>query len=137
MVGTLNDMTEHDFVLVDQAYNEAFVSTERSIQDVQSQAEIVIVTALTDPACNLCPPDDDAAMQVENTSMVIAVVVRSKEDGTAEDVNEGMMENMHTAFEKVFCYKMQNSGVANFANVHDCSFRFVSHPVESGMVQQA
>jgi len=40
------------------------------------------------------------------------------------------MRAMESAFENALCHKLQNSGSANFANVHSCSFRFVSNPVQ-------
>jgi hypothetical protein len=36
---------------------------------------------------------------------------------------------LHETFEKAFCSKLQRSGSANFANVSDCSFRFIYDPV--------
>jgi hypothetical protein len=38
----------------------------------------------------------------------------------------------HEAFEKSFCTKLQNSGLANFANVNNCSFRLVNSPAGGG-----
>ena len=57
----------------------------------------------------MCQPDDDAP----------ATVVLSDSE----------LAFMHEAFEKSFCTKLRNSGLANFANVHDCSFSFAQTPV--------
>jgi hypothetical protein len=35
---------------------------------------------------------------------------------------------MHEAFEIAFCSELQSSVLANFANVHNCSFHFVNSP---------
>jgi hypothetical protein len=33
----------------------------------------------------------------------------------------------HSSFEKAFCNKLANSGVANFANVHGCMICYVAN----------
>jgi hypothetical protein len=62
------------------------------------------------PGCNWCPNDD-------------AVVLND-----APILKDSQIAFMHEAFEKFFCTKLQNSGLANFADVHDCSFHFVNSP---------
>jgi hypothetical protein len=52
-------------------------------------------------------------------------------DGSGTDIvlKDSQIALMHQAFEKAFCTKLQNSGLTNFVNIHDCSFRFVYNPV--------
>jgi hypothetical protein len=51
------------------------------------------------------------------------------DSGTDVVLKDSQIASMHQAFEKAFCIKLQNSGMVNFANIHDCSFRFVYNPV--------
>jgi len=53
-------------------------------------------------SCTNCRKDDDAAAAQVSTSAVFS------------------------AFEKAFCAKLANTGVENFAYVHDCRVRFVA-----------
>jgi hypothetical protein len=64
------------------------------------------------------PPDDDTAI-------------------TAINFSDSELAFLHGAFEKAFCAKIQRSGSANFANVLDCSFRFVYNPLSYADVTQA
>jgi hypothetical protein len=45
------------------------------------------------------------------------------------NVSDSELAFLHGAFEKAFCSKLQRSGSSNFANVSDCSFRFIYAPV--------
>jgi hypothetical protein len=64
------------------------------------------------------PPDDDTAI-------------------TTSKMSDSELAYLHGAFEKAFCAKIQRSGSANFANVSDCSFRFVYNPLSSVAVASA
>jgi hypothetical protein len=48
---------------------------------------------------------------------------------TSGNLSDSKLAFLHGAFEKAFCSKLQRSGSDNFANVSDCSFRFVYDPV--------
>ena len=46
------------------------------------------------------------------------------------DADSKTLAAIHQAFEEAVCGKLQNSGRPVFAQVHDCTFRFVFNPVK-------
>jgi hypothetical protein len=73
--------------------------------------------------CRLCH-NDDAVATVAGSSLRA-----SSTTGAAPSAQK--LASLHEAFEKTFCNKLSMSGSANFANVHQCSFRFVDTPLEA------
>ena len=116
-LGNLRDFSEEDMYLIDQkvkaAFNDAFMGTGLSLQDIRSVFSFGIA---------------------RGAEMVLAeIVLPTADDG--EDVSDDELALMHDAFEKAFCHQLANSGSANFANVHGCSFRFAHKPTaaDTGM----
>jgi hypothetical protein len=146
MHGTLHDLSEKDYAVIDTtivaAFNEAFADTGYAASSFEVVADInmpnndadalminaaTIVSAKLDwkwwgpnfwPGCRWCSNDDAIAL----TGSPI--------------LKDSDIAFMHEAFEKAFCSKLQNSGLANFANVNNCSFRFVNNPTD-GVVEAA
>ena len=86
--------------------------------------KLIIASAVSlgwDPRCRLCPPE------AEDAATVIAT----------PKLSDGKLAFLHTAFEKTLCAKLKNSGEVNFANVHNCSFRFVFSPASEATRAQA
>ena len=102
------------------AYNDAFSSTGYSLTNFAER----IWYWPTDIACNACPPDDDISATMPTAFTATVVPTGDNKSG----IKASQLQFMHTAFEKAFCAKLQNSGAAIFANVHDCTFEFVSNP---------
>ncbi|GAX09991.1 hypothetical protein FisN_11Lh016 [Fistulifera solaris] len=141
--GTLHELSESDMNLVDQsvvlAYNEAFSSVGYGLGNFNSVADIDMPNHLAQPDCRLCPNDDDV-MAISETKLLVARVTPimqpdcrlcpNDDDALKATVSDEKLAFMHGAFEKALCQKLKNSGSANFANVHDCNFRFV-HNAES------
>jgi hypothetical protein len=137
MHGTLHDLSEKDYAVIDTtilaAYNEAFAKTGYAASSFKAVADIKM------------PNNDDNALMVNAATMVSAQWWWGRnfwpgcrwcpdDDATALSdypiLEESDMAFMHEAFEKTFCSKLQNSGLANFANVNNCSFRFVNTPTD-------
>jgi hypothetical protein len=140
--GTLHDLSEKDYAVIDTtiiaAYNEAFAKTGYAagsfevVADMKmpnNDADALMINTVTIvsaqwwgpnfwPGCRWCSNDDAIAL----TGSPI--------------LKDSDIAFMHEAFEKAFCSKLQNSGLANFANVHNCSFRFVNSPTD-GAVEAA
>jgi hypothetical protein len=137
MHGTLHDFSEKEYAVIDTtivaAYNEAFAKTGYAISSFEVVADInmpnnndnaLMANTATMvsaqwwsgrnfwPGCRWCPNDDAIAL----TGSPI--------------LKDSDIAFMHEAFEKTFCSKLQNSGLANFANVNNCSFRFVNIPTD-------
>jgi hypothetical protein len=136
MHGTLHDLSEKDYAVIDTtivaAYNEAFTKTGYATSSFKVVADIkmpnnddnaLMINAATMvsaqwwgpnfwPGCRWCPNDD--AITLSNYPIL----------------KDSDMAFMHQAFEKTFCSMLQNSGLANFANVNNCSFRFVNIPTD-------
>jgi hypothetical protein len=139
--GTVQEFSEKDYELIDQsvveAYEEAFfTSAGFSLNSVEIVADLDITVGWM-PDCRFCPPDDDATM-ASAAKLVVAHVTPvgwtpdcrfcPPDDDAAVvkgSLSDAQLGYLHEAFEKAFCHKLQNSGAVNFANVHDCSFRFV------------
>ena len=146
--GTLHELSDSDMTLVDQsvvlAYNEAFASVGYGLGSFHSVADIDMPTHLAQPDCRLCPNDDDVMAVVSEAKLLVARVTPitqpdcrlcpNDDDALAAAVSEEKLAFMHGAFEKAVCQKLKNSGSANFANVHDCNFRFVHN--EAGSKQE-
>ena len=149
--GTLHDFSEKDYAVIDTAivaaYNEAFAETGYAASSFKAVGDMnmsndddntLMVNAATMisaqwetkasvsgsnnvgrwspnfwPGCRFWCPNDDA-LAASNSPML----------------KDSDMAFLHEAFEKTFCSKLQNSGLANFANVNNCSFRFVNSPTD-------
>jgi hypothetical protein len=149
MMGVLHDFSEADRELINQsilaAHREAFAGTDYSLKSFNMVGDLDVPVALERPArCRLCNPDAvvTGAGGADIVTLITAVAV-------AADHNNAELErparcrlcnpnivatvipaaSMHEAFEKTVCTKLNISGFANFANVHDCSFRFVDTPI--------
>jgi hypothetical protein len=142
MHGTFRDLSKKDYAVIDTtivaAYNRAFAKTEDAASSFEVVADIhmpnndanaLMINAATIvsakwwgpnfwPGCRFCSNDDAIAL----TSSSI--------------IKDSDIAFMHEAFEKAFCSKLQNSGLVNFANVNNCSFRFVNSPT-IGVVEAA
>jgi hypothetical protein len=131
--GLLHDFTQEDTDIFNQAvtaaYNDAFSSAGHTIGSIEAVADIDMV-AVTQ--CRYCKPDDDmlaAAASTSSTVILAHVGVGQcrycKPDDDSYDVERSAHDLMEAAFHKTVCVKLQNSGSANFANVHGCDFSFV------------
>jgi hypothetical protein len=140
--GTLHNFSEKDMEILDEAvigaYNDAFSSAGYSLGSFVSTADLDIPSKVSwDPYCRLCPPDADMA---GDAKLIISTAAPlgwdpycrlcpPEEGAMVADLSDAKLAFLHTAFENTLCTKLQKSGSANFANVHDCSFRFVYAPV--------
>ena len=140
--GTLHSFSETDMEILDEAvvaaFNDAFYSAGYSLGSFVSTADLDIPSKVSwDPTCRLCPPDADIA---GDAKLIIATATPlgwdpscrlcPPEDGAMiANLSDAKLAFLHKAFENTLCTKLQKSGSANFANVHDCSFRFVYAPV--------
>jgi hypothetical protein len=68
---------------------------------------------------------DDKTLVLARVSHAVGKCTHCPDDYVEESVSESMMSKVESAFEKSLYYKLENSGAANFSNVHSCSFRFV------------
>jgi hypothetical protein len=148
--GTLHELSESDMKLVDQsvisAYNEAFSSVGYGLGNFHSVADIDMPSHLAQPDCRLCPNDDDV-MAVSEAKLLVARVTPitqpdcrlcpNDDDALAAAVSDEKLALLHGAFEKALCQKLKNSDSANFANVHDCGFRFVHNTGSKQEIAQA
>jgi hypothetical protein len=126
--GALDDFNDGDFALIymsiESAYNEAYTKAGYTINDFEAKTVIDMPTG-----CRSCSSADDA-MMFNAGKMIFARIRPGCQDCNPDDVlKDSQIAFMHQAFEKAFCAKLQSSGMANFANIHDCSFRFVYNPV--------
>jgi hypothetical protein len=120
--GTLHDFTKKEFSLINKsiilAYSEAYTNAGYTISEFE--------------ASNVIDMPETGCMMVNAAKMVFARIRPGStpdDDNTAVVLKDSQIAFMHDAFEKAFCTKLQNSGLANFASAHDCSFRFVYSPV--------
>jgi hypothetical protein len=85
--------------------------------------------------CTHCRPDDDAAAEVKVCKHCVERCTHCRPDDDSFEANRAQHvaqhELMEAAFKKSLCAKLQNSGSANFANVHGCDFSFVYGAVGS------
>ncbi|GAX17040.1 hypothetical protein FisN_5Hu424 [Fistulifera solaris] len=136
--GALHDFSEKDMTVVDEsiiaAYNEAFSSVGYSLGAFSTVADIDLPAHLEQPDCRLCPNDDDALVVSEAKLLVARVtpvtqpdcrLCPNDDDSFTVAVSPEKLAFLHSAFEKSFCQKLKNSGLANFVNVHGCNVRFV------------
>jgi hypothetical protein len=131
--GTLDDFTEKEFALInpsiESAYNEAYTKAGYTINDFEAKTVIDMPTG-----CRSCSRGKDA-MMLNASKMIFARIQLGCQDCNPDDssidvvLKDSQIALMHQAFERSFCTKLKNSGLANFANIHDCSFRFVYNPV--------
>jgi len=140
--GTLNELSEADLKLLDKsviaAYNDAFAKAGYKLK-LKSKASVYVseTPGTGDPTCSLCGNDDMTFGEVQVVFSHVQETPGTGDPtctfcGNDDEVvllKDSEVAYMHKAFEKAFCAKLQNSGVANFANVHGCSFRFVYNPV--------
>ena len=150
--GLLNDLSDSDMELLDQsvvaAYNDAFAKVGFKLK-LESKTSVGVsqIPGIHDPSCRLCPNDD--AIVTEGQAEIVFSRVQQipgihdpscrlcpNDDVIVVDLAETERAYMHKAFEKAFCSKLQNSGVANFANVDGCTFRFVYDPVGDAKTAQ-
>jgi DNA-binding protein YbaB len=145
MQGTLHDFSENDFAVIDKsivsAYNDAFTKAgyTTSSFEVLAETDMPVPVGFW-PGCRWCSDEEEDAVTMENESKMATMVFARFWPGCrwcgddavilndAPILKDSQIAFMHEAFEKAFCTKLQNSGLANFANVHDCSFHFVSSP---------
>lgn len=137
--GTKHDVTEEDLTTIDkaitEAYNHAYSTAGYSIKSYKTEAGLTVNTAAVGGDaqlligtvgtigwsydCRFCPPDDDAT-------------------AFATQASQAQLGSIHMAFENAICRNLQESGVANLGNVHDCTFRFVHNAALTEMaVEQA
>ena len=141
--GLLNEgLTEEDLKTIDEtivsAYNEAFVGFP-----LESFASIDYLQYPSGWDCRLCPPDDDT-LGATTTQMIFAQLTYPSgwdcrlcpPDDDALPVDAATLANMHDRFEETLCAKLQNSGVENFAHVHDCRFLFVENPGDAAVTAE-
>lgn len=152
--GTLHDLRDADFAIIDQsviaAYNEAFSSAGFGLGSFESVADLEMPVGIS-PECRWCPPDDDMVTATSTATLVLARVAPlgispecrwcPPDDDAVTTATVGAIEDsklafMHEAFEKAFCSKLGNSGSANLANVNKCSFRFVYSPAAGAVAAQ-
>jgi hypothetical protein len=134
--GTLHDFSEEEFALIntsiESAYNEAYTKAGYTINDFGVKTVIDMPNG-----CTSCS-------SAENSPKMLFARIRPGcmdyiPGGNSTDVvlKDSQIAFMHQAFENAFCIKLQNSGMVNFANIHDCSFHFVYNPVgEAEFAQQ-
>lgn len=135
MKGTLGDFSKEDIRTIEQAvvaaYNDAFSSVSFSIEDFSFlQAGSYTSSDASWWGCRYCLDDD--AMEAQTAGENKLIIARATPKGSHKQ--NGLLQSndlsfLHDSFEKAFCAKLQKSGQANFANVHDCSFNFVYNPV--------
>jgi len=152
--GLLNDLSESDMKLIDEsvmaAYDDAFAKVGFKLK-LSSKTSVGVsqIPGISDPSCGaLCNPNDD--MTLGESQIVFSRVSQipgisdpscgalcnPNDDVIVVNLKETERAYMHKAFEKAFCAKLQNSGVANFANAHGCTFRFVYDPVGDAKTAQ-
>ena len=147
--GTLHDFSEKDMEIIDEAilsaYNDAFASAGYSLGSLVSTADLDLPSKLSwDPTCRLCPPAAEKAKLVISTTTPLGwdpyfrpaagslgwdPTCRLCPPAEDAELSDAKLAFLQSAFEKTLCTKLQKSGSANFANVHNCSFRFVYAPV--------
>ena len=140
--GTLHSFSEKDLEILDEAviaaFDDAFYSAGYSLGSFVSNADLDIPSKVSwDPTCRLCPPDADIAGDAKLIMSTAAPLgwdptcrLCPPEDGAmVANLSDAKLGFLHKAFENTLCTKLQKSGSANFANVHDCIFRFVYAPV--------
>jgi hypothetical protein len=135
MMGLLHDFSNADRDLINQsilsAHSKVFSSTGYSLKSFNVVSDVDVPPLAgddykdsRDAGCIfLCTSNGDAAV-----TLISAIAVAANDSEVANDHASFGQLYMHEAFEKSFCTKLQISGSANFANVHDCSFRFVGSP---------
>lgn len=122
MIGLLRAPSEDEFKLIEttivETHNDAFSHTGYTLGAFDAVSSLAVGTKWWVPDCDKCNMDDAVTLIFSNVSPL------SDED----DSRVGKMKDLaytHESFEKAACSKLANSGIANFANVHDCKFRFV------------
>jgi hypothetical protein len=108
--GTLHDFSEKDYELIVAAYKQAFSTAAGfGLNSFEIVADLDIPVGWM-PDYWFYP--DDSLLDTQ-------------------------LAALHESSEKTFCRKLQKSGEANFAHVHDCSFRYVySSRVSEELAQQ-
>ncbi|GKY90333.1 hypothetical protein MPSEU_000007300 [Mayamaea pseudoterrestris] len=126
--GLLHDFSRDDADIFNQAvtaaYNDAFLSAGYNMHSIEAFANIDMAPVTQ---CRRCNSDDETS----SSSTAVLAHVRSwqcnrcNSDDALNLATPKQLELMEVAFKKAFCTKLQNSGSANFANVHGCDFSFV------------
>jgi hypothetical protein len=153
MTGLLHDFSDADRELINQsilaAHSEAFASTDYSLKSFNMEGDVDFRYFPFDwPRCRICKNNTATDTVVTLITAVAVAAVDHKNDGglgqpakcrlckdddalataAAGGASVKKLASMHEAFEKSICTKLNTSGSANFANAHDCSFRFVARP---------
>jgi hypothetical protein len=135
--GLSNDASDQDLNLIQKSINNAFAGALFVQDGILSTALAEdTASAVADPACNLCPHDDDAALAVEreNQDKQAEFVMFNFVHGVSDPAcnlcppdDDAMVEifDNHKAVEKKVCNHLRSSGSANLINAHGCQLSFL------------
>jgi hypothetical protein len=115
MVGIPAELSESDLKILNsaafEAHNDAFHQTGMKLKDM----------------------DASSSLKVDGKTVVFAT---AHPDIFFDEIPSGKTFNLsfyHQSFEYALCSKLENSGSSTFANVGECSFRFVYNPAKEGI----
>lgn len=136
--GVLHDLSAEDLEIVassaKKSYADTYGSSFKSIHSIKTQLHFDVPDGLVGgKQCHMCPPDDDAFLMLGQAKMVLAGIQLGSrqchmcppdDDAFVEEEDKESHKDKHDKFVSDFCHALSNSGSANLANAHECSFTF-------------